>query len=188
MKKKFISLEGRILLDSGILDGSFFNQTAVLICHHDSEGAWGFVLNYQEASFTLSELLGELVPDKFSDMQVKVGGPIGTKTIFCLTEIKLSSKDVLKNIGEINVTGSLNEIFNREEGIEEENLTFYLGYAGWSAGQLEEELERSIWIVSSASEKEIFESDNYNLWKKKMRKLGGNYSLISYSPHRLSDN
>lgn len=67
--------------------------------------------------------------------------------------------------------------------IDEENIKFFLGYSGWSTGQLEEELKVNSWIVGNRAAQElIFETEPDQMWKKSLKSLGGRFSMYSNYP------
>src|SRR5207245_1985024 len=68
-------LKGQLLLDSGLLNGSFFQRTVVLVCQHDAEGAFGLVLNRSSGN-KLGEMLVAEVPDQLKEEPLYLGGPV----------------------------------------------------------------------------------------------------------------
>src|SRR5512140_2013398 len=74
-EKKFHSLKGQLLLDSGQLTGSFFHRSVVLICQHDKDGAFGLVLNRPTDNKVGDALVADL-PDALKEQTVYLGGPV----------------------------------------------------------------------------------------------------------------
>src|ERR1700746_861006 len=68
-------LRGQLLLDSGQLNGSFFQRTTILICQHDAEGAFGLVLNRSSGN-KLGEMLVADVPEQLKEQPLFLGGPV----------------------------------------------------------------------------------------------------------------
>src|SRR5215471_11781174 len=80
MADKSKYLKGQLLLDSGELAGSFFARTVVLICQHDSEGAFGLVLN-RPANKKLGEVIDAELPEALRGQPLYVGGPVQPTTL-----------------------------------------------------------------------------------------------------------
>jgi putative transcriptional regulator len=63
-----------------------------------------------------------------------------------------------------------------------DDIRFFLGYSGWSPGQLENEIEEEAWIVASSGGGVLFEEAADELWRAVLRRLGGEYALLSTFP------
>ena len=188
MSQKFMSLKGKLLLDSGELMGSFFHQSAVYICEHDEEGAVGLVLNHP-VSVNLSEILVLNIPEVFRQSAVKLGGPVMQKNIFCLLRSKVKKDSFREVVPSVYLTSSIEDIFEEDSLERVEDVFFFLGYAGWSPGQLEEEVARTAWLISTVRTMEVFQKDPpLDLWKDRMYHLGGKYRFLAMTPRNLYDN
>lgn len=188
MSQKFMSLKGKLLLDSGELMGSFFHQSAVYICEHDEEGAVGLVLNHP-ASVKLSDVLVLNIPEVFHHSAVKMGGPVMQKSIFCLLHSQVKKDSFREVVPTVYLTPSIEDIFEDDAPESVEDVHFFLGYAGWSAGQLEEEIARKAWLISTVRITEIFQKEPpFDLWKDRMYQLGGKYRFLAMTPRNLYDN
>src|SRR6478736_3446275 len=98
MAEAFESLKGQLLLDSGQLRGSFFHRSVVLICHHDSDGAFGLVLNQPTENKVGDALVADL-PDQLKDQTLFVGGPVQTKALTYLhADSFIPDANVLPNL------------------------------------------------------------------------------------------
>ncbi|HRE74458.1 MAG TPA: YqgE/AlgH family protein [Flavobacteriales bacterium] len=66
--------------------------------------------------------------------------------------------------------------------LKEEDIRFFVGYSGWSPGQLEEELSRSSWIVGKVEDSDVMDQHSDDLWKRVLKGMGKNFSLIADYP------
>lgn len=184
-KRKF--LQGQLLLDGGQLDGSFFARSVVLICQHDAEGAFGLVLN-RALGKTAGELIVADLPAPLKTSPLFVGGPVQPGALSYLhTDSFLPDATVLPNLA---LGHSLDELLEIGEGFSAtKKVRLFAGYAGWSAGQLENEMKRKSWLTFPASLELVFETPPDLLWPKILHQKGGwKNKLLSQMPDDLSLN
>ncbi|MEQ6166166.1 MULTISPECIES: YqgE/AlgH family protein [unclassified Ekhidna] len=173
--------KGDLLISEPYLPDPNFERTVIFLCEHDENGTFGFVLN-KAANIALSELIDEVgnYPGK-----VFMGGPVEKDTLhFIHREPALieSSREVVKGVywgGDFN---KLIEMTNTR-AIQTEDVRFFIGYSGWAAGQLMDEMRAKSWIVLKNTTPEmIFDWDNQDLWKACLQTMGGKFRLISNYP------
>jgi putative transcriptional regulator len=70
----------------------------------------------------------------------------------------------------------------KSNGLNANDFRFFLGYSGWAAGQLDEELKANSWIVTSAKADELFDIPAEDLWRELLKNMGGKYKMISNYP------
>jgi putative transcriptional regulator len=153
----------------GMVDPNFAN-TLTYVCEHSAEGALGIVVN-KPIDMTLSALFEQIDvtladPDR-GESPVHFGGPVGNwqSTLAVSDDIGLTtSKDVLEAVG-------------RGEG--PRDLFVSLGYAGWSAGQLEQEIAQNAWLTVAADPEVLFETPAEGRLPAAMRLLGIDFSRLS---------
>lgn len=180
-------LQGQLLLDSGQLGGSFFQRTVVLICKHNSEGAFGLVLN-RSLGKTVGEMIVADLPNELKESPLYLGGPVQPAALSYLhTDSFLPEADVLPNLA---LGHSLDDLLEIGDGFSAtKKLRMFAGYAGWSPGQLEIEMKRKAWLTYPASVQLVFETPPENLWQKVLREKGGwRNKLLSQMPDDLSLN
>ena len=179
-------LKGQLLLDSGQLRGSFFGRTVVLICQHDAEGAFGLVLNRATGS-NVGEMIVADLPDPLKVCPLYLGGPVQPSALsFLHTDAFIPDANVMPNLSLGHSLDSLMDI--GESFSSTRKIKMFAGYAGWSSGQLEDEMERKSWLTHPASLELIFESDPANLWEEILRQKGWKYRLLAQMPDDLSNN
>jgi len=179
-------LKGQLLLDSGQLSGSFFQRTVVLICEHNGEGAFGLVLNRALGSKVGDMLVADL-PDTLKECPLFLGGPVQpTALSFLHSDAYLPDANVIPNL---NLSHSLDALMEIGESFSPtRKVRMFAGYAGWSPGQLEEEMKGEAWLIHPASLELIFEADFGQLWQTILWRKGGKYKLLSQMPEDLSQN
>ena len=179
-------LKGQLLLDSGQLRGSFFQRTVVLICQHDAEGAFGLVLNRATGS-NVGEMIVADLPDSLKECPLYLGGPVQpTALSFLHSDTFLPEANVMPNV---NLGHSLDSLLEIGESFSAtRKVKMFAGYAGWSPGQLEDEMERDAWLIHPASLDLVFETDPTRLWETVLKDKGWKYKLLSQMPEDLSQN
>src|SRR6185369_299609 len=156
-------LRGQLLLDSGQLRGSFFQRTVVLICQHDADGAFGLVLNRASGS-NVGEMIVADLPDLLKGCPLYLGGPVQPAALsFLHSDSFVPDANVIANLSLGHSLDTLIEI--GESFSATRKVKMFAGYAGWSPGQLEEEMERDAWLIHPASLELVFETDPNRLWQ-----------------------
>ncbi|MCC6234278.1 MAG: YqgE/AlgH family protein [Verrucomicrobiales bacterium] len=174
------SLRGRLLLDGGNLTGSWFQRTVLLICQHDSEGAFGLVLNRPSGAVVGDAVVAD-IPARLKQLPLLIGGPVQPGALsFLHGDHFLPGATVMPNL---DLGHSLDQLAELSvEYSASRKILVFAGYAGWSAGQLDEELKRNSWLVQTATPELIFDSDPKDLWQRILRPMGGKFRLLADSP------
>jgi putative transcriptional regulator len=173
------SLRGHLLVASPALIDPNFRRAVVLIGEHTDEGAMGLVLNrpspasVSEAVPDLEALVDPLAP-------VFVGGPVRPSAVLVLAEWEdpdLAGLLVGERIGFLPAEGEFETL---EQATSRARV--FAGYAGWGPGQLEDEVERSDWVVAPVDEDDVFGEDPEELWPAVLERLGGRFALLARMP------
>ena len=179
-------LKGHLLLDSGQLRGSFFQRTVVLICEHNEEGAFGLVLNRSTGTKAGDMLVADL-PDSLKASPLYLGGPVQPAALsFLYSDAFIPDANVITNLNLGHSLGTLVEL--GESFSASRKIKMFAGYAGWSPGQLEDEIKRKAWLTHPASLDLVFDEDYDQLWKKVLRTKGWQGLLLAQGPEDLSLN
>jgi putative transcriptional regulator len=173
--------KGQLLIaEPSIIGDLSFNRSVILLADHNPEGSVGFILNKP-----LTYALHDLIPDITSSFTIYNGGPVEQDNLYFIHNIP----DLLPNSIEISQGIYWGGDFERTKEllnngtIQKDNIRFFLGYTGWGAQQLEQELESQSWIVCTNSYKQTILSKSSNdFWKEKILELGGDYVLWSNAP------
>ena len=179
-------LKGQLLLDSGQLNGSFFQRTVVLVCQHDAEGAFGLVLNRSSGN-KLGEMVIADLPERLKEQPLYLGGPVQlTALSFLHSDNFLPEASVLPNLDLGHSLDSLVEI--GESFSPTKRVKMFAGYAGWSPGQLEDEMKREAWLSHPASLELVFDANPDRLWRMILHQKGIKYRLLAGMPDDVSLN
>jgi putative transcriptional regulator len=180
------SLKGQLLLDNGKLQGSFFHRTVILICQHDDEGAFGLVLN-RSTNNKVGEALAANLPDKMKEEFLFLGGPVQPQALsYLVSDTYLPDANVLPNL---SLGHSLESLVDLGESFSvTQRLRIFAGYAGWSPGQLEDEMKRDTWLTHPATLDLVYHPKPDELWQLILQQKGWKYKLISEAPEDLSWN
>ena len=179
-------LKGQLLLDSGQLSGSFFQRTVILICQHDAEGAFGLVLNRASGN-NLGEMIVADVPDQLKEQPLYLGGPVQLSALSYLhSDDFLPEASVMPNLDLGHSLDSLVEL--GESFSATKKVKMFAGYAGWSPGQLEDEMKRQAWVTHPATLDLVFDAAPGKLWSAILRQKGLKYRLLADMPEDVSLN
>src|SRR6266478_5230593 len=174
------SLKGQFILDNGKLRGSPFHRTVILICQHDAEGAFGLILNRSTSNHVGDALVAKL-PQAVKDETLFLGGPVQPQALsFLHNDAYLPDANVMPNL---NVGHSLDNLLEIADSYSStQRLKIFAGYAGWSSGQLDDEMKRETWMTHPASLEMIFHPEPDTLWQQILRDKGWKYKLIAEAP------
>ncbi len=186
MSTAFVSLKGKLLLDGGKLCGSFFHRTVVLICQHDPEGAFGLVLNKHSETNVGDALVADL-PALIRDQKIFVGGPVQPAALSYLhTQADFREENIF---GLLGLGHSIDELMEIGESLSTEtNIRVFAGYAGWSPGQLDDEIRREAWLIHPGTIELTFYPKPEELWKFILRQKGWPYQLLADAPEDMAWN
>jgi putative transcriptional regulator len=178
------SLRGQLLIASPALLDPNFHRTVVLVTEHTDDGAAGLVLNRPSLVGVAAAVpaLEDLVDE---DEQVWVGGPVQPEAVLVLGEF-LDPDDAAVPLFESLGFPSLEEPEEIVPATTRRRV--FAGYAGWGAGQLEEELATEDWILEPALADDAFTDEPDELWSDVLRRKGGIYELVARMPEDPSLN
>lgn len=172
--------KGILLIANPFLKDPNFLRSSVLICDHNEEGTFGLTLSRK-----LEARLGEIVPELNSDtMPVYLGGPVQPDTLHFIHSYPDLFPDSEK-IGEGIYWGGNFEtlkIHIANGGLSPKKIKFFIGYSGWSEGQLEEEMKEDAWLTVRATKEIIFQTDPDKIWSASLNELGGDYRQLIHYP------
>jgi putative transcriptional regulator len=172
--------KGILLIANPFLKDPNFSRSVILICEHMAEGTFGFVLNKR-----FPKNINELFPDLENiDLPVYQGGPVQQDALHFLHQYP----DLISGGEEIgngifwggNFESLLIHIKNND--IDPERIRFFIGYSGWTEGQLDSELKEESWLTVMATRKLIFNTNPEDIWKDSLTQLGGNYKMMINFP------
>jgi putative transcriptional regulator len=178
---------GRLLISEPFMMDPNFKRSVILITEFSEAGAMGFVLNH-----TSDLLLGDIIPEiSYSELPLFKGGPVGSDTLHFIHRCP-DKIDGGIEIGEGIYWGGdfeqVQELVNTYQ-LTDKEIRFFVGYSGWTDGQLEIELEEDTWIVANNFNPDIlFTHSEETLWKEVVIGLGQRYAHIANFPENPAMN
>jgi putative transcriptional regulator len=167
------SLKGSLLVATPALVDPNFRRTVVLVAEHGEAGAMGVVLN-RPSETAVAEAIPELVSFAGDEEPVFVGGPVAVDSLLALAEVEEPDESLELVVGAVGFVQDLEVPALRGR--------VFVGYAGWSPGQIEAELDEESWIVVPAEPDDVFSDDPDELWSSVLRRQGGPLALLSSMP------
>jgi len=144
-----------------------FARTVILMVRHDTDGAFGIVINRPIAERPLAELLA-MLGDKDApvagEMRIVAGGPVQPELGFVVHSTDYSGPQTIDAGGQTAVTSSRDILRDIGSGKGPKKSFFAFGYAGWGRGQLEGELKGGSWATAPAEQTLIFDEDREKVW------------------------
>lgn len=176
-------LEGQMLVATPNVGGSSFKQSVILICAHSDEGAMGLIINHPLPEIRLGDLFEQFHIDDASidtSRPVNYGGPVEVNRGFVIYrhEDKFIDGAMLR-MGDMAISGSIDLLEKIAHGKGPKEYLLTLGYAGWSPGQLEDEIEDNSWISVPVDSKLIFDKQNDTKWHRAAFAHGIDLSKLS---------
>ncbi|RFM34380.1 YqgE/AlgH family protein [Chitinophaga silvisoli] len=172
---------GILLIADPFLKDPNFARTVVLLCEHQSnKGSFGFVLNKR-----FDQNLNDLVPDiLIPNISVYYGGPVQIDTIHFIHQQPELIKGGFEIQSGIYWGGEFNQVVKmiNTGKLDLNKIRFFIGYSGWSSGQLENELNEKSWILSQSNKALVFDEKDDNVWKQALRNLGSNFAIMANFP------
>lgn len=176
------NLTGHFLIAMPSLNDGFFNHAVTFICEHDETGSFGIIIN-QETDITLKQVAKEMKIATESDynenQSVFIGGPVDQGRGFILHRPPGEWQSSLKVNDNIALTTSKDILQAIVQNQGPADCIVALGYAGWSAGQLDNEMANNIWLSCPADEKILFDTPIEERWQAAAKLIGIDLSLLS---------
>lgn len=182
-----MNLTGQFLIAMPAMTDPYFSKTVTYICTHNQDGAMGVIIN-RNADISIANLFQQIKLETESTRQmnkaVHFGGPVQMGRGFILHEpnLEYDSTIVVNNTVALTTSKDILEAAAQNNG--PKKMLIALGYAGWTAGQLENEVSQNAWLSLDTSDtnhihKLIFEADNMDKFDYAMRLMGLNLANLS---------
>jgi putative transcriptional regulator len=175
-------LTNQFLIAMPRMDDPNFAQTVTLVCEHSERGALGIVVN-RTLPMTLGDVFEQLGLDssksRFNEQSVLRGGPVQTERGFVLHTPSGKWESSLPFSERMHLTTSRDILDAIAAGEGPESAVVALGYAGWEAGQLDDEMARNAWLTVDADDRLVFETPVDQRWQAAAKLLGINLLTLS---------
>ncbi|MGY5849533.1 YqgE/AlgH family protein [Salegentibacter sp. F14] len=179
--------KGHLLVaEPSIIGDVAFNRSVVLLADHSDKGSVGFILNK-----ILDFNLKDLIPELDSNFKIYNGGPVEQDNLYFIHKVPELIPESVEIANGIYWGGDFDVVIELigKGKISEKQIRFFLGYSGWEAEQLNEELNSHSWIITTNEHaSEVIERPYTSFWKDKMMQLGGDYLLWSNAPENPTYN
>ncbi len=172
--------KGKILISVPFLPDTFFNRSIIYLTDHSPEASVGFILN-KNLEIKVSDAISGF---EGWDEKLSMGGPVSPDTLHYLHNLgDKIPKSILvdENIflgGDIDTV----RLLIKNGKIMQHQIRFFLGYSGWSAGQLERELKENSWVIAKIKSDIILNNQVDNTWKRVLRSFKNKYRMWADFP------
>ena len=174
--------QGSILISEPFLQDAYFQRSVVLLVEHAKEGSMGFVLN-KKTDLAVNSFFSDL--DKIPDMPIFLGGPVSSNRLFFIHSLgDLILPNAIKINEHLYFDGNFDALLQyiRNGHPVEGKIKFFLGYSGWSEGQLAQEINGDSWAVGNADDEHLFSANGDAFWKYSVNRLGHSYKNWNQFP------
>ncbi|MEH3075155.1 MAG: YqgE/AlgH family protein [Quadrisphaera sp.] len=177
------SMTGRLLVATPALTGEEFRRSVVLLLDHTADGgAFGVVVN-RPTTTAVDAVLPDWQPYTTAPGQLFRGGPVGLDSALGLVRAPgddaepLGVRRIVGSVGVVDLDAPPEVVAPGVAG-----LRIFAGYAGWSAGQLEEEVAEGSWYVLDGEAGDAFTAAPQDLWAAVLRRQGGRLAWVASYP------
>lgn len=173
---------GDVLLSEPFLDDAYFGRKAVLICEHNEEGTFGFVLN-NFIALDLNDLMDGL-PE--IEARISVGGPVKSSSLYYLHTRPEMIEGSIEVVDGVCMGGDFESVVRllKDGVLQADEIRFFIGYAGWSGAQLQDEIQSRSWFVTRTNRTVIMDTSlpEEDIWKHLVSSLGEDYAHVANTP------
>jgi putative transcriptional regulator len=172
--------KGKILISEPFLPDTFFNRSIIYLTDHTPQGSVGFILN-KKLNIKISSAI-----EGFGgwNENLNMGGPVAPDTLHYIhNQGNLIPKSVLVD-GDIFWGGDIESVRGliKTGKINQSQIRFFLGYSGWSAGQLERELKENSWVIARVKSDIVMNNRGDDTWKRVLRSFKNKYRMWADFP------
>ncbi|MCF6444378.1 YqgE/AlgH family protein [Nereida sp. MMG025] len=176
-------LTGQLLIAMPGMGDPRFEHSVIYLCAHSDDGAMGLIVNKPSADLTFAGLLKHLniTPSaEVRDIRVHFGGPVDHGRGFVLHSADYQQNDSTLQIAKgIGMTATIDVLEDIALGIGPKQTLMAMGYAGWGAGQLEQEIAMNGWLTAQADPDLVFRTDASKKWVDAIKGLGIDPLMLS---------
>ncbi|MCC4801076.1 YqgE/AlgH family protein [Enterovibrio norvegicus] len=174
-----MNLKNHFLVAMPSMADERFKQSVIYLCEHNDDGAMGLVIN-QAINISVANMLEQIEVERDLDLTHEVsldqpvlfGGPVSEDRGFVLHKPNQVFGSSISLSDQLTVTTSKDILSILGTHDEPDQFIVALGYSGWDAGQLEQELTENSWLTIEADPKVIFDTPINERWEKALNQLG----------------
>jgi putative transcriptional regulator len=175
-------LAGQLLVATPVIDSGCFQKSVIYVFAHSADGAMGLIINQPLELVNYAALVeGMNLPADAAGKELPVyfGGPVERARGFVIHSTDYFRDFSLIRMGDIAVTASSAILHDMATGQGPKDAALIVGYAGWTPGQLESEIEQNSWITVPATPELVFGTDNDLKWARASQSLGVDMAFFS---------
>lgn len=169
---------GNILIAKPFLQDGYFKRSVIYMCEHNAEGSLGFIINKPQGL-----LLKDVFPHlKHGNFPLFEGGPVSSNQLFYTHTLGKKLTDSLEVSKGVYWGGNFFELcyFIEHGKISTHQIRFYIGYSGWSKGQLEQEMDAESWVIGKNPRyEELIKVIPDEMWGFELMKINPGYRAFS---------
>jgi putative transcriptional regulator len=171
--------KGKLLLSDPFLDDEYFTRSVIQLCNHNIEGSFGFMINKPLEVKVHQAIVG--FPK--IDANLYYGGPVDSSVLNYLHNYD-DIEDSFEVAEGIYWNGDYDVVKDRIKSGEMDinRIRFFLGYTGWSVGQIAEEMEDKTWVLADPSPEFLFDPNHQDLWTNILTSMGGEFAQMARYP------
>lgn len=173
-------LKGRLLIASPFLEDPYFSRTLIILCDHNDEGSFGFVLN-RYIELDLPDLL-ENLPETAG--RISLGGPVENNSLYYIHTLGDLIPESVHIGGNLYLGGDFRTISDGigNRTIDSSKVRFFVGYSGWSEEQLEDEIKERSWYVRDLNDLPVMDTVRDDLWNEALKGMGKPFANLAHFP------
>jgi len=175
-------LAGQMLIAMPQMRDARFSRTVVYLCAHTKEGAMGLVINRMFNGLSFPDLLEQLNIEptpRCEPIKIHFGGPVEAGRGFVLHSADYVQETTLMVNEEVGLTATIDVLKAIANGEGPARSLLALGYAGWGAGQLDNEIRDNAWLSVNSDDELLFGGDIDHKWERAIAKIGVDFSMLS---------
>jgi putative transcriptional regulator len=178
--------QGKILIAQPFLNDGHFKRSVILLAEHNENGSMGFIVN-RPMNLKLKDVLPNL-PDLMQPLFY--GGPVAENQLFFVHRAADRIKDSLPVSGGYYWSGDFEDVVRllQNKELSPLDIKFFIGYSGWEAEQLENELTQKAWFIAEADYRNLMKENATVIWSNELKKLGTNFAVLANFPEEPSLN
>jgi len=176
---------GNVLISIPLSGDYYFDRTVILLVEHNEKGTFGIMLN-KSLPITMRDVF-QNTGKKQGGVPIFNGGPLDVGNLFALHTYGNLIKGSSPITDELHFGGFPSDLLQsiKKDALDENLIRFYLGYTGWTVGQLESELNKNMWVVGQFQENLLFHHDDEECWKTAVTALGKRYNSWEFNNYKV---
>jgi len=163
-----------------------FRRAVVLVCEHTESGSFGLILN-RSLTIVMEQVFEDM---EGLDEEISWGGPVQPETLHFLHRLPDLIPDGIEIRDGIYWGGDFEVVKQAIHAgeLDLDDIRFFLGYSGWSPGQLADEVEHGGWILTESTTDTVFDTAESAVWGQTLRSMGGTFAILANFPEHPSLN